>query len=384
MIRKLAIGIAVLVGLAVVVIGVWMVAIGPTSVVRVLTNGTTTVWDHLRYPARTVASSSRPQPWETNLTDLSQLPVTLDDEVVRLEEVLGTTASLSFLVIDDGKLIYEWYADGHGPETTVMNFSITKTVLGMMIGAAIDDGLIGSVIDPVTDYLPEMTTGGLDQVNIEQLLIMGSSLDYVEDDNPFGRHVEFNYTPDLEEQTLRLEVRSQPDPTFIYKSGDFAVLGLILHRVLGEQSVAGYLEQRFWEPMGATHEAVWSTDHADGLERVWCCLATTARDLARLGQVISSNGMWGDSRILSEEWLANTLTPAYPPNQWPTDYQGSVFRNYGYGIWQMSGGAWAGQGKGGQYLYVQPERDIVVVRQGENTGNISWGSVISQIVDSRP
>ena len=106
-----------------------------------------------------------------------------------------------------------------------MLFSASKSITSLLIGAATDDGLIGSVLDPVTTYLPELADGGFDRVTIEDLLRMDSNLDYIEDDNPFGIHVEFNYTADLEGDILNLELRDEPDEAFRYKSGDNAVLG---------------------------------------------------------------------------------------------------------------------------------------------------------------
>jgi CubicO group peptidase (beta-lactamase class C family) len=382
MTRKLGLGLAWILGLAVALIVVWMVVIGPVAVFRVIANGTTTVWDHTVYPGRELTQSPEPAPWATSTLDLSGTQIVIGEESRGLQEVLTSTPTLSFVVIDRGEVRYEWYADGHSAGTPVMTFSISKSILGLMIGAAIDDGLIDAVTDPVTRYLPEMAPGGLDGVTIEQLLTMGSSLDYVEDDNPFGSHVKFNYTPDLALATLALQVRAVPDEEFRYKSGDYAVLGLILDRVLGEITLTDYLQTRLWDRVGASNTGIWSTDREDGLERAWCCLATTARDLARFGQLIADRGMWDGEQLISEDWVEASTSAHYPADRWPDEYQESPLHNYGYGWWQMADGAWAGQGKGGQYLYVVPDRGIVVVRQGEATGGISWAAVISQVVGS--
>ena len=384
MIRRVGLGLAWIFGVAVLTVGVWMLAIGPVAVFRVITNGTTTVWDHSRYPGREISASPQPQPWATAPLDLSAVPIVIGSETRSLDAVLQSTPTLAFVVVDRGRLVYEWYAEGHDPGTPVMSFSVTKSILGLLIGAAIDDGLIGSVTDPVSDYLPEMASGGLDRVTIEQLLTMDSGLDYVEDDNPFGKHVEFNYTPDLAAATLALRVGSHPDDFFRYKSGDYAILGLILDRILGETSITGYLQERLWDPLGAMDAGMWSTDAAGGLERAWCCFATSARDLARVGQLVVDKGVWGGRQLLPVEWIDAALESAYRLSEWPVEYSDSVFTGYGYGWWEMAGGAWAGQGKGGQYLYLLPDRGLVVVRQGEASGGVSWGSVIPQALYAIP
>jgi CubicO group peptidase (beta-lactamase class C family) len=209
-----------------------------------------------------------------------------------IDEVLADTDSLSLVVIRDGVLRYEWHAPEHDPSTPSMLFSVSKSIVSLLVGAAIDDGLIDSVDDPVTDYVPELARGGFDRVTIEDLLQMRSDSTYVEDDNPFGVHVEFNYSADLDHDILALEVRDEPDTEFTYRSGDNAILGLILDRVLAPRSISQYLHGRFLDPLGAEHPGRWSTDVTGGLERTWCCLALTATDLARFGQLVLDGGMW--------------------------------------------------------------------------------------------
>jgi CubicO group peptidase (beta-lactamase class C family) len=358
---------------------VWMVSIGPDSVVRVITHGDTTVWDHLDYPGRSLGPSEDPAPWPVAASSSIPSDVDLGGVTEPLEEVLSSSATLGFLMTREGEVVYEWYTPGHSAETPVMVFSVSKSILSMLVGIAIQDGLIGSDTDPITEYVPEMSEGGLDAVSIRSLLTMDSSLAYVEGDNPFGEHVEFNYTSDLSTATLGLRVRPEPDPVFRYKSGDYAVLGLMLDRVLGEQTISAYLQDRLREPLGSEDEAVWSTDHEDGLERTWCCLATSARDLARLGQLMVDDGVWEGTRLIPSEWVEASLTPVFEPARWPAEYGEGPLANYGLGWWQTIGGPWLALGKDGQYLYLDPEHDVVVVRQGESTGDFSWVSVIEQV-----
>ncbi len=375
--RRVVVGLVVLVGLFVVLMAAWAVAIGPEAVWRVVTKGTTTVWDHLEYPGRDTAPSPSAQPWERG-TPVEPV-VTLDGVALPIERVLEEHDGLAFVVIHDGRVVYEWYAEGHGPGTPAMLFSASKSITSLLVGAAIEDGLIGSVDDRITDHIPELGAGGWDTVTIADTLRMDTSSSYVEDDNPFGVHVEFNYTADLEADILGLTIRDLPQSSFVYKSGDNAVLGLILDRVLDPESITGYLQRRFLDPLGVEHSGRWSTDAEDGLERTWCCLALTALDLARFGQLMLDDGRVGGEAVISPDWLAGSLEPAYGSAAWPPDYDGSPLSNYGYQWWLVDDGSVLALGKDGQYLFIDPARDIVIVRTGTSQGGIGWLDVLIEI-----
>ncbi len=376
--RRIAIIVLALVALLAVAIGAWAVAIGPDAVWRVVTHGTTTVWDHLDYPGRATTASPNPTPWP--VAEGGEPVVTIEGGTQPVGEVLAERGGLALVVVHDGAIVYEWYAADHGPTTASMVFSVTKSITSLLVGAAIDDGLVGSVEDPVTAYIPELADAGYDSVTIQDALQMDTSSTYVEDDNPFGVHVEFNYTADLERDILGLSIRDEPQTEFTYKSGDNAVLGLILSRVLAPESVTEYLQRRLLDPLGVESPGTWSTDSTNGLERTWCCLALTARDLAKFGGLVLGDGMG----ILSPEWLTDSFTPAYPPEAWPADYDGTALTNYGYQWWIAGDEAVVALGKDGQYLYVDRARDVIVVRTGASQGGIGWVDLLVEIAEQIP
>jgi CubicO group peptidase (beta-lactamase class C family) len=356
---------------------VWAIAIGPVSVWRVVTHGTTTVWDHLEYPGRQLFANPNSSPWEVDDEAAAIEEVSIDGTDADLHQLLAETGTLGWVVARSGVIVDEWYGADHGPAETSMLFSVTKSVTSLLIGAGVEQGLIDSVDDPVTRYLPELEPGGAESVSIEDLLRMDSGLDYVEDDNPFGQHVEFNYTPDLTGQILDLRFDDEPDPQFRYKSGDNAMLGLILDRVLGDVTITEYLQRTIWDPLGLESDGTWSTDSVDGLERTWCCLAMTARDLARIGVMVGSGGVWQGRAVIPEEWVSRSAEPAYTASRWPAEYEGSPLANYGYQWWITESGAILALGKAGQYLYVGDE--IVIVRLGETQGDVSWTRLFEQL-----
>lgn len=359
---------------AVVLVGM-LLAMGPTVGWQLLTHGPTTVWDHLEYPTRSLEPSPEFLAWpEAADTDLRSLPRSED-----LADAVAAGDTLAFLVVQDGSIIGEWYRQDHGPQTPSMLFSASKSILSMLIGAAIDDGLIESVESPVTDFVTELSGSGFDRVTIEELLRMDSGMDYVEDDNPLGIHIRFNYTTELRAQILDLDVREKPDPEFRYKSGDNALLGLILERALGGGTVSDFLEERLWQPLGAGNPASWNLDIEGGFERTWCCLAMTARDLARFGQLVLDEGLWHGERLLSQEWLAMSFEPGFTGDRWPDYFSDSALSNYGYQWWLLEDGSPLAFGKAGQYLYIDRDSDVVIVRLGEDQGDISWAQLMQDL-----
>lgn len=362
---------------------VWTLVAGPVTVYRVVTRGDTTIYDYRRFPGRALTASPVPFQFAVDLQE-DKIPVSVqleDREAMNLDELLESSRTLAFLVIQDDVILQERYLHGHSQSAISQVFSTSKSILSILIGTAIDDGLIGSVSDPVTVYVPELEAAGFGQVTIEDLLNMQSNMDYFENDNPFGEHVIFNFTDRLEEEILDLELLQRPDETFRYKSGDNALLGLVLDRALGEKTITQYTQERLWNPLGMEHEGVWGVDRPDGLERTWCCLSLSARDLAKFGRLYLRKGAWGGTQLIPPDWVEESTTQgAYRPKEWPEDL--SHLWNYKYQWWLVSEeGDYSSLGKDGQYLYVHPGKGLIIVRLGEGTANLPWLQIFREIAE---
>lgn len=361
----------------VLVVIIWVTIAGPVTVYRVITRGDTTVYDYRRFPGRSLSPSPDPLQFE-NIESVTVLPGILEEE--EFEEMLESSGTLAFLIIKDDAMIYERYFNGHSESAISQVFSTSKSVLSILIGAAIEDGLIQSVDDRVTDYVPELTAAGFDRVTIENLLNMQSNMDYFENDNPFGEHVIFNFTDQLEKEILQLKLLQTPDEQFRYKSGDNALLGLILDRALGEKTITEYTQQRFWNPLGMEHGGIWGVDRPDGLERTWCCLSLSARDLAKFGRLYLRNGDWKGKQLIPSEWVERSTTQgAYKEGEWPKDL--TDIWNYKYQWWLISrdGGDYSTLGKDGQYMYINPKKNLIIIRLGERSGDRPWLQIFQEI-----
>jgi CubicO group peptidase (beta-lactamase class C family) len=126
---------------------------------------------------------------------------------------------------------------------------------------------------------------------------------------------------------------------------------------------------------------MWTLDHeGDGLEKTWCCLAATARDFAKLGRLYLNDGNWGGRQLLSPEWIRqSTQVGGVPETDWPDDFRAVGWRNYGYQWWLLSEdeGEYMASGKDGQYLYVNPSRNVIILRLGWSTGDLFTSQWIS-------
>lgn len=346
---------------------------------RMLLRGFSGVEDYRIFPGREIQAS--PQPFvfsdktkEKRISDHLSIP---GHDATDLETILRGNGTLAFLVIQDDALLYERYYNGFTRESIYLGFSMTKSVLSLLVGCAIEDGMIGSVEDPITRYLPELRGHGFEKVTIRHLLMSTSGLDYVENDNPFGIHAYMYYCEKcIERQALAFRLAEEPGSRFVYKSGDNILLATALRRALHGETITAYLQRRVWNPLGMESGGIWSTDGEQ--EKSWCCLAATAKDFAKIGMLYLRGGQWTNGRIVNEEWVRNSTTV--------TGNNGASWK-YQFQWWHpfRDNSQYMMSGHLGQYVFVNPETQVVVVRLGTNRGGLSsqqWQDLLAFVSDA--
>lgn len=337
------------------------------------------VEDYRIFPGRTLAPSPHPFTFREQAQE-ARVPGELSPHGyggAGLESLLRDNGTLAFLVIQEDALVYERYFNGFARDRLSLGFSMTKSVLSLLLGCAIDDGLIGSVDDPVTDYLPELRGRDFEKVSLRRLLMSTSGLDYAESDHPFGIHAYLYYCEHcLERQALAFRLAEPPGTRFVYKSGDNILLATVLRRALRGETITEYLQRRVWAPLGMEYEGIWSTDGDQ--EKTWCCLSATARDFAKLGLLYLREGQWGNQRIVSQDWIRNaTQVNETDGAYWQYQFQWwHPFRERSH--FMMAGHL-------GQYVYVNPDTRAVVVRLGRSRGGLSseqWWKLFAVVSDT--
>ncbi len=306
-----------------------------------------------------IISSDSSEKWNESLDyNKTKLPVATRTMLVEKE-------SVAFLVIQNDSLRYEEYWDRQNPNTVSNSFSMAKSIVGILIGIAADEGKL-NINDPVGKYLPQFSEGENAKLTIRNLLTMSSGLNWNESyTSLFSITTEAYYGRHLDHIIEGLEVVSEPGKTFSYMSCNSLLLGQILEKVTGKH-ISDYAHEKLWNPMHAIHPAFWSLDNPAGFEKAYCCFYSTARDFARIGKLMLDSGMWNGKRILSKEYIRESLTPNAIP-----DEQGRPVDYYGYQWWLLNyrdHSVFYARGILGQYILVIPDQRIVMVRLGNKRG----------------
>lgn len=327
------------------------------------------VQDYKIFDSRALDAPAQKWPYPVSSKEKAPKKITVNKEEIPFESYLAQNKTLAFLIIKDDSIIYERYFKGYSKENIVPSFSVAKSICSILIGCAIDDSLIKSVDEPITNYIPELKKNGFEKVSIKHVLQMTSGLDFNESYvNPFGHAATFYYGLNLRKAISDLKLSVQPGTQFDYVSGNTQLLGLILERALKTRTVTDYLQEKLWSPLGMEFDASWSIDSKkSGLEKTFCCLNARARDFAKIGSLYLHNGNWKGKQIVSEKWVRESTK--YDSSEGSAWY-------YQYQWWLPSAnGDYMAHGILGQYIYVNPEKKIVIVRLGEDEGKAEWGEI---------
>jgi CubicO group peptidase (beta-lactamase class C family) len=338
------------------------------------------VGDQHRFPARGIPAGARASPLRAGV----EADLVLRGEGEALDEFLRDTDTLAFLVVHEDRVAYERYFGGATRESLQTSFSAAKSFVSALVGIAIDKGLIGSVDDPVTRYLPELAARdpGFRQITLRHLLTMSSGIRYQEGAGfpwPFGDDTYTYYGVDLRDLALtRVRIDAPPGLAWQYNNYHPLLLGLVLERTTGT-SVSDFMARRLWQPLGAEADATWNLDsERSGFEKMESGLNARPVDYARFGLLFLHNGELNDRRIVSKEWV-RASTGAEPATD-PAYYYG--YRFFWWRDVERPGRFYA-FGKYGQYIYVAPDADTVVVRFGRDwgVGNITWLATFRDVAD---
>jgi CubicO group peptidase (beta-lactamase class C family) len=280
------------------------------------------------------------------------------------------TYTNAFLVIRDGKIMFEDYRNRTTEQDRFISFSMAKSITSLLVGIALDKGQIKSLDDTAGTYVPELKGGGYGSVSIRQLLQMRSGVDY-EERYDFGEKPSVAALIHMNAIVLNKErfadrakgigTKTAPGSRFNYATLDTAVLGWILERATGT-TIAAYTAANLWGPTGMEADGFWIADGPPGIGRELNGMGYNARlrDFGRLGLLMLNDGKRGKVRVLPEGWMkqATTMLP------FPADNPFGMRGGYGFQIWQLDNepGAFVALGLAGQFIYVHPSTKTVIVK----------------------
>lgn len=315
--------------------------------------------DFIYLPANTIKSGKH-QRWATASNyNKAKLP----EFIKSVNESMETVA---FMVIINDSINFEKYWHGYSADTMSNSFSMSKSWVSTLIGIAIGEGKIKSVDQKVCDFLPNFCEGRNRELTIKNLLTMSSGLNWDEDYyNPLGQAAEAYYGNDLSNLIKNLTVIETPGKVFKYNSSSSQLLTFIVEEATKE-TISEYASKKLWQPMGAKHPALWSTDVEGGDEKGFCCINSNTRDFARLGKLYMHKGNWNGLQILDSNYVKDATSAAKLLNK-----KGMPNNNYGYQFWlaeRQGLSIYYSRGLWGQYVICIPDKDMVIVRLGRKFG----------------
>lgn len=317
---------------------------------------------HRLFPTRIVKRGNTTSPLVSALTpsaenSLADFVFTHDGVTYDLFDVLALNRVAGMMIVKDDDVLFEHYFMGNNATTRWMSMSVVKTISVMLIGAAIQDGYIASLEDPVTRYLPEFIGTVYEGVTVEQIIAMTSGVDWNE-----------TYTDPASDRRRMLEAQlgqepgailtlmgqlarhSAPGTRWNYSTGETHIAGALIHAATGKWA-ADYLSEKLWAPLGMESDATWWLESADGLEVGGSGLSATLRDYTRFGQFLLHEGVIEGVHIVPEGFIARAGQRSVVSGE-------AV--DYGYGLWPLHNNSYAAIGIFGQYVFVDPDLHLVV------------------------
>jgi CubicO group peptidase (beta-lactamase class C family) len=265
------------------------------------------------------------------------------------------------LILHRGRIVLERYGLGQTEHEQWVSFSVAKSVTSTLLGAAVRDGLIGGLDDPVTRYVPELSNSGYAGVTVRQALTMTTGLQWDEDyknpDSDWGRTLSVDVpgdtrpAVDIVKYMAGLPRAKAPGTVFVYNSGNAQILGVIVQRAT-HKTLAAYLEEKVWKPAGMEADAFWVRDRF-GRTLGRSLLNATLRDYGRFGYFFMHGAAINGVSILPAGWVADA-TRSHIKTGW-----GDI--GYGYQWWINPDGTYRALGICGQMIFLDPKADIVVV-----------------------
>jgi len=308
-----------------------------------------TIDDGKDFPSKTI-SRGNPKPWPIDISYNKQ-PLS-----PALEKHLADTKSVSFLVIQHGKLLQEHYWDGYNKNTLSNSFSMANTITVLLMGKAIDDGRIERINQPFSDFYKEFSNDKFGKnLTLENLASMQAGLDWENDyKNPFSKNAATYYGFSISDVVFKSKFKHNPGEKFEYQSAAPQLLGFAVGRAV-QMPLSMYASAKLWKPLGMEHNAEWSVDGL-GIEKSFCCVHSTARDFAKIGSLLLNRGKFEDIPWVNENFVDKMTTPAEDTNG-----------VYGMGIWINNDSKihhYYMHGILGQYVIMIPEYDMIIVRLG--------------------
>ncbi|MGC6399322.1 serine hydrolase domain-containing protein [Sphingomonas sp. FW199] len=278
-------------------------------------------------------------------------PLAMD--AARIDAFMAANNVAGLIVVQDGKVREERYGLGMTAQDRWTSFSVAKSFTSTLVGAAVKDGKIASLDDPVVRYVPELKGSGYDRVTVRQVLTMTSGVrwneDYTNPDSDVAR-MALATAPEGQDPMVaylaRLPSEAEPGTKWVYKTGETNLIGIIVERATGRR-LSDYAQEKITGPAGFEGDLFWMTD-LTGQNIGRCCLSVRLRDYARMGLF----ALEGGKGQVPDGWFAEAGKEQASIGSLP---------GFGYGYqWWTYPDAFGAQGIFGQSIVIVPDRKLVI------------------------
>jgi len=307
--------------------------------------------DYKEFDSQTIKRSENPQTWPNHKNYNTVRPT---DALAKANKDWETVA---YVIIKNDSVWFEEYYDGFNEDSKTNSFSMAKSYVSGLMFMAIQDGYIKSLNQPVCDFLPAFCEGKAAKMTVGDLSSMASGTNWDEAYySPLSITTRAYFDDDLAKVMNGLKMDTEPGQAFKYASGDTQMLAMVIEKASGKK-LYDYFEESFWKPLGAENETLWQVDSDDhDLVKAYCCIASNAKDFARFGKLFKDHGKWNGKQILDSSYVAMTVKPRFTESP-----------EYGYGWWlhnQLDKNFFMMRGHLGQYVIVQPDDNVIIIRLG--------------------
>lgn len=329
-------------------------------------------------PVSEMPAAAAPCPFETGEGIKLPTEFFFAGERVDTRKFLQRTDTGGLLVLQDGRVRFEDYWLSGGPDVQWISWSVAKSFVSVLVGIALHEGSIRSIDEPISNYINVQSGSAYDGASIKDVLQMSSGArwneDYGDPESDINRFSRAMAGLGTFDEFLATMIRdTQPGTLCRYNSADTQALGSLLISATG-RSIADYMREKLCEPLGFEAPGFWLVD-SSGREMAFGGLNLIARDFAKLGELYRCGGQWRGSQIVPADWVEASISCEEPHLQADQVEVGGLKFGIGYGYqwWIPEGdrGEFTGIGIYNQFVYVDPSRNITIVKQ---TANPVYGS----------